>query len=217
MDLTSITWLALILVFIVAFLVGRFLFPKCPQEIPMGGSGDVPTSGGTLRFRDHYHKIFVIEVPRQKFPVRLTFTNKPRTPEDSEREKHNPTQERVYRSLIKLNVTDENGKPVDHPHFDPAIKVTATYLPDDLAKVKEHLEKDMGDHDRQDAPQVRAVKADPKLKEDRNFLANYLILFYHDGTAWRRLPMLPGSRNTRAMTLTAYAESFSSTGVGGEP
>lgn len=39
---------------------------------------------------------------------------------------------------------------------------------------------------------------------------NELIRLFHDGEAWRRMPMPEGSRDTKNKTLTALIGSFSS-------
>ncbi len=210
MELTPFTWLALIIALIVGLLAGRFRFPRCPEVVFPGEIRDVPASGGTITLKDIDGHDYVIEVPQQKFPVGLTF----RSSDPRRLRFPNPTGERIYRTFIKVTVTDEHGRNV--VRFDPAIKTTMTYVTMDLDAAKRYLEQDMGDPGHKDDPKVRAVKENPKLIDDPDFLARLLVLFSNNGERWNRLAMLPGSRDTKAMTLTGYIASFSGSGCGGD-
>jgi len=90
----------------------------------------------------------------------------------------NPTGKKIYNDFMGLGVTDEKGTPVTF--FDPAIKITKTYSAELLNQYMEKF----------------------RVNKDLSNLA----LFFHDGEAWRRLPIT--DRNPSARTLTALIGSF---------
>lgn len=193
MELTRYTWLVLIIAaFIVGLIVRGCLPPPGVQtllqptpviEVTIGGTCTVPSGGAACHF---------VSKPEDKDnPVDLTLQVPPQKvvgsliftsePRKANDRPKSTIDKPIYRNFMGLKATDAKGNPVDH--FDPAITIIAKYYQIDLDFTK----RDYG-------------KEDP----------DNLTLFLHDGQTWRRLPMLVGSRDSKAMTLTSLIGSFTS-------
>jgi hypothetical protein len=184
MELTPATWLVLI---IVAFILGLILGDRTqlPSRVM---NGVLATRAQATMLETHPVSadggtIHFID-PANQIDVTVTVPRQtsPRTLVFQRltptQGLSNPTGKKIYNNFMGLGVTDDKGNPVTY--FDPAITIKKTYS-DEL--LKQYMEKF-------------------KVNKD---LSN-LILVFHDGEAWRRLPIT--DRNPIAKTLTALIGSF---------
>jgi hypothetical protein len=184
MELTSATWFVLVIVvFILGLILGdQTQLPRRVKDRVLATRGQAtiletyPVSADGGTFR------FIDTANQIDVTVTVPRQTRPRTLIFQRltpiQGLSNPTGKNIYNNFMGLGVTDDKGNPVTY--FDPAITIKKTYS-DKL--LNQYMEKF-------------------KVNKD---LSN-LILLFHDGEAWRRLPIT--DRNPSARTLTALIGSF---------
>lgn len=184
MELTLVTWLVLVIVaFILGLILGERL--RLPSRVRNGGL-TMRAQATILRTYEVSARGDTFQISDPANQIDVTVTVPPQTnPRKLFFQRStptqglaNPTDKHIYNDFMGLGVVDEKGDPVTF--FDPAITIKKTYS-DEL--LKQYMEKF-------------------KVRQDLSNLA----LFFHDGEAWRRLPIT--DRNPSARTLTALIGNF---------